>query len=149
VAQVRRAAELGVSVVQVTYNRLNRAAEDGVFAACREHDLGVLVREPLANGFLSGRYRPGAGVTAAGDWRSGQDPAEVDQRLALVEQIRGTEVPDGVDLPAWALAWTLRDPAVSAAVTGCRTVAHVVANARVADLDLLDDSHPLAARTST
>jgi aryl-alcohol dehydrogenase-like predicted oxidoreductase len=39
VAQVRRAAELGVRVVQVTYNRLNRAAEDGVFAACREHDL--------------------------------------------------------------------------------------------------------------
>jgi aryl-alcohol dehydrogenase-like predicted oxidoreductase len=66
-----------------------------------------------------------------------------------VEQIRRTEVPDGVDLPAWALAWTLRAPAVSAAVTGCRTVAHVEANAHVADLDLVDGGHPLTAPTST
>jgi aryl-alcohol dehydrogenase-like predicted oxidoreductase len=142
--QVQRAAELGVSVVQVTYNRLTRAPEHDVFGICVDHGLGVLTREPLANGYLSGRYRPGARVTSADDWRSAQDPAQVETKLLKVEQIRRTEVPDDVDMPAWALAWCLRHPAVTAAVAGCKSTEHVEANARVADLDLVPADHPLA-----
>jgi aryl-alcohol dehydrogenase-like predicted oxidoreductase len=63
----------------------------------------------------------------------------------LVEQIRRAEVPDGVDLPACALAWCLRHPAVAAAVVGCKSVEHVEANARAADLDLVPTDHPQAA----
>ncbi len=37
-----------------------RVPEERVFPACIEQDLGVLARVPLASGFLSGKYKPGA-----------------------------------------------------------------------------------------
>jgi myo-inositol catabolism protein IolS len=147
VAQVRRAAEVGVGVVQVGYNRLDRTAEQGVLAACLDQDLGVIVREPLANGYLSGKYRPGAWVTAGDDWRSGHDPAEVQRRLELVEQIGRTEVPEGVAMAAWAIGWCLRHPAVSCVVAGCKSVQQLQSNATAADLDPVRDDHPQAVAT--
>jgi aryl-alcohol dehydrogenase-like predicted oxidoreductase len=51
--QTARATTVGASVIELTYNRLNRAAEAAVFESCHEQNLGVLAREPLANG--SGR----------------------------------------------------------------------------------------------
>jgi len=95
VDQARRATQGGVSVVQVGYNRLDRTAEQGVLADCLDQDLGVIAREPLANGYLSGKYRPGAWVTASDDWRSGHDPQQARRTLELVEEIRRTEVPEG------------------------------------------------------
>ena len=144
VDQVRRAAEVGASVIQVGYNRLDRTAEQGVLAACLEQNLGVIVREPLANGYLSGKYRPGAWVTASDDWRSGHDPTEVQRKLELVQEIDRTEVPEGVAVAAWAIAWCLQHPAVSCVVAGCKSVQQLEANAAAADLDLVRGDHPRA-----
>jgi hypothetical protein len=55
--------------------------------------LGVLAREPLANGYLTGKYQPGTRITTSDNWRAGQDPPDVQRKLELVEQIRRTEVP--------------------------------------------------------
>jgi hypothetical protein len=55
----------------------------------------VIVREPLANGYLSGSHRPDGWVTAGDDWRSGHDAGEVQSTLELVEELRRTEVPEG------------------------------------------------------
>jgi aryl-alcohol dehydrogenase-like predicted oxidoreductase len=62
-ARVRRAPDVGAQVVQVPHSRLQRDAE-GVLPACAELGLGVLAREPLANGYLSGKYRPGSSITS-------------------------------------------------------------------------------------
>jgi aryl-alcohol dehydrogenase-like predicted oxidoreductase len=106
--------------------------------ACLEQDLGVIVREPLANGYLSGGYRPGGWVTARDDWRSGHDPAEVQGRLELVEELRRTEVPEGMAMAQWAIGWCLQHPAVSGVVAGARwSVEQVQSNAAAADLDLI------------
>jgi aryl-alcohol dehydrogenase-like predicted oxidoreductase len=134
----------GASVVQVGYNRLDRAAERAVLPACLDQDLGVIVREPLANGYLSGNYRPGGWVTASDDWRSGHDLGEVQRRLEMVEEIRRTEVPEGVAMAAWAITWCLRHPAVSCVVAGCKSVEQLQANAAAADLALVRDDHPRA-----
>jgi myo-inositol catabolism protein IolS len=145
VDQARRARQVGASVVQVGYNRLDRSAEQGVLPACLEQDLGVIIREPLANGYLSGSYRPGGWVTAADDWRSGHDPAEVQRKLELVEEFRRTEVPEGMPMAQWALGWCLRHPAASCVVAGSKSVQQLEANAAAADLDLVRDDHPRAA----
>ena len=58
--QTDRASLVGVESIQVVYNRLQREPEETVFPSCRRQNLGVLARVPLASGFLSGKYTPGA-----------------------------------------------------------------------------------------
>jgi aryl-alcohol dehydrogenase-like predicted oxidoreductase len=137
--QTARAAAIGASVIELTYNRLNRAAESAVLESCREQQLGVLAREPLANGYLSGRYRT-SGVAGSGDWRSSMDAQEVRARLALVEEVRANEVPPDVPMAEWALAWALGHAAVSAVITGTRSLDQLESSARAADLDLKPDA---------
>ena len=142
--QARRVDQVGADVAQVGYNRLDRSAEQGVLPACLDQDLGVIVREPLANGYLSGSYRPGGWVTATDDWRSGHDPAEVQRKLELVDELRRTEVPEGMTMAQWAIAWCSQHPAVSCVVAGARSVEQVQSNAAAADLDLIREDHPQA-----
>jgi myo-inositol catabolism protein IolS len=144
VDQARRATEVGASVIQVGYNRLDRTAEQGVLPACLDQDWGVIVREPLANGYLGGSYRPGGWVTASDDWRSGHDPGEFQRNLELVEELRRTEVPQGVAMAAWAIGWCLQHPAVSGVVVGCKSVEQLEGNAAAADLALVGGDHPRA-----
>jgi aryl-alcohol dehydrogenase-like predicted oxidoreductase len=132
--QTERATQAGASVIELTYNRLNRAAEHAVFPACHQQDLGVLAREPLANGYLTGRYTPSSGITSTDDWRAGLPAHEVQDRLETVERIRATEVPPGTPMAAWALAWCLRQPAVDAVITGVRSVDQLHSSAAAIDL---------------
>lgn len=136
--QIERATAVGASVIQLVYNRLDRQAEERALPACQAHDLGVLARVPLASGLLSGKYRPGDVFNLPDDVRSSYPPEEVQARLLEVERIRQTEVPPGVPMAAWALAWCLRHPAVGAVIPGCKSVAQLEANA--AAVELLNDS---------
>lgn len=131
--QSGRASAVGASVLQVYYNRLDRRPEAEAFPACRTQDLGVLSRVPLASGLLSGKYKPGA-TFPDNDVRAGRDRAELDRTLEEVHAIQANEVPAGVPMAAWALAWCLRDPIVTAVIPGCKDAAQVRANAAAADL---------------
>ncbi len=142
--QTSRAREVGAAAIQVVYNRLDRTPEHHVFPACKRHDLGVLARVPLASGYLTGTYRPGATFDDASDVRSRHDPADVRRKLEEAERIRHEEVPEGVDMATWALAWCLQHPAVTCVIPGCKSVAQVEANARAAELALVHDDHPQA-----
>jgi myo-inositol catabolism protein IolS len=144
VAQAERAPETGAGVIQVTYNRLNRVAEERVLPLCAEFDLGVLAREPLANGYLSGKYRPGSRITSADDWRSHHDPQEVEAKLETVARIQASEVPPDVALARWALAWCLQHPLVSAVIPGSKSIEQLESNVAAADLDLASGPHPLS-----
>lgn len=142
--QTEQASKVGASVIQVVYNRLDRTPEQQVFPACAEQGLGVLTREPLASGFLSGKYKPNTVFTDRDDVRSQREKGEVQAKLKLVEEIQKTEVPEGVVMASWALAWCLQHPAVTSVIPGCKTVAQVETNAGAADLDLVRDDHPQA-----
>jgi len=128
--QVERAAAVGASTIQVVYNRLDTQPEAHIFPICLDQNLGVLARVPLASGFLSGKYKPGMAFTDADDVRSRRDAAETEERLRLAQEINRNEVPQGMDMAAWALAWCLRHPAVSCVIPGCKSPAQVEANAR-------------------
>jgi len=142
--QASRARAVGAEALQVVYNRLDRKPERHFFPASQRDDLGVLARVPLASGYLSGRYRPGATFGNASDVRSRHDPAVVQRTLEEAERIRREEVPEGVDMATWALAWCLQHPAVSCVIPGCKSVEQVEANARAAELELVRDDHPQA-----
>jgi aryl-alcohol dehydrogenase-like predicted oxidoreductase len=142
--QVDGSPAAGVEVIQIVYNRLDRRPEQAAFASCVRQDLGVLARVPLASGFLSGKYKPGQTSFAAGDFRAGQDAESVDEKLREVERIAREEVPAGVNMAEWALAWCLRHDAVSAVIPGCKSVEQVESNARAASLPMVRDDHPQA-----
>ncbi len=133
VYQVRRAREVGAECIQVVYNRLQREPEAEILPACGEANLGVLARVPLASGFLSGKYRPGAAF-GAGDIRSKRTPQEIAELATEAQAIQANEVPAGVPMAAWALAWCLRSPTVTAVIPGCKDAVQVAQNAAAADL---------------
>jgi aryl-alcohol dehydrogenase-like predicted oxidoreductase len=130
---VLQAPRLGVAAIQVIYNRLERNPEAAVFPACLERDLGVLARVPLASGYLSGKYKPGTRFDNPNDARHQQDPQDVENKLRQVEEIQRSELPAGVPLAAWALAWCLRHPAVTSVIPGSKNVAQLLTNASAAE----------------
>jgi len=140
--QTEAAPGKGAEVIQVLYNRLDRGPEQRVLPACRRLDLGVLARVPLASGYLSGKYKPGAQFTPS-DVRSTQDRQKVDEKLREVQRIARDEVPAGADMARWALAWCLRHEAVTSVIPGCKDLKQVEANAAAAELVASD--HPQAA----
>ncbi len=127
----------------MVYNRLNRTPEQRVFPACIEHRLGVLARVPLASGYLSGKYKPGHKFDA-GEVRGRHSDEKRDTQLAEAQKIAETEVPSGVPMAEWALAWCLKHPAVTCVIPGCKNVEQVESNAAAADLDMVSDQHPQA-----
>jgi aryl-alcohol dehydrogenase-like predicted oxidoreductase len=142
--QTDRAASVGASTIQVIYNRLQREAEAQVLPACQRDHLGVLARVPLASGFLSGKYQPGATFPAT-DVREALMKQDRDAKLAEAQRIAATEVPPGVPMAQWALAWCLKHPAVTAVIPGCKSPAQVRANAAAAALDIGQAGHPQSA----
>jgi myo-inositol catabolism protein IolS len=142
--QTERAAAVGAGSLQVIYNRLQREAEGAVLPACRRDNLGVLARVPLASGFLSGKYKPGATFPAS-DVREALMKQSREAWLAEAERVAATEVPAGVPMAQWALAWCLKNPAVTAVIPGCKSPEQVRANAAAALLDIGQAGHPQAA----
>ncbi|MFA7237446.1 MAG: aldo/keto reductase [Phycisphaeraceae bacterium] len=145
VPQVEASRRMGVEAIQIIYNRLDRGPENTTFPHCISQNLGVLARVPLASGYLSGKYKPGHqfdNSEVRGKWHKAEDR---DAKLREVEKIKANEVPAGVDMASWALAWCLKHPAVTTVIPGCKNVAQVASNAAAADLDIVSDDHPQAA----
>lgn len=140
--QTSQATKVGASAIQVVYNRLDQTPEKEVLPYCLEQNLGVLARVPLASGFLSGKYKPGATFNNQDDVRSRHEKEEVQQQLKLVQEIQQNEVPAGVAMAPWALAWCLQHPAVTCVIPGCKNVEQVESNASAAALDLVRGDHP-------
>jgi aryl-alcohol dehydrogenase-like predicted oxidoreductase len=134
--QAAQSAQYNVTVLQVIYNRLDRRPDEGItsiFATAQKLDLGILARVPLASGLLSGKYKPGT-TFPAGDVRNKWKDPNLDAKLKEVEQIAKNEMPAGVDMAGWALAWCLKHPAVTAVIPGCKNVKQVQQNAAAAEL---------------
>ncbi len=139
--QTEQSSRVHSEVIQVIYNRLDRKPEDKVFPSCIEQHLGVLARVPLASGYLSGKYKPGA-VFAANDVRHNHDKEAALDKLKQVEEIRLNEVPQGMDMAQWALAWSLKHDAVTSVIPGCKSVEQVESNAAAAQW--VGEGHPQA-----
>jgi aryl-alcohol dehydrogenase-like predicted oxidoreductase len=139
--QIERATQVGATVIQVIYNRIDRKPEQALLPSCMQQNLGVLARVPLASGFLSGKYKPGATFDKS-DVRSTHDKEKTESRLREVEEIRKNELPPGVDMARWALAWCLKHDAMTAVIPGCKDVTQLNSNA--AATELARDDHPQA-----
>ncbi|HET7759561.1 MAG TPA: aldo/keto reductase [Gaiellaceae bacterium] len=144
VAQLERAEAIApVETLQPPYSLIDRDVEDDELPWCGEHDVGVIVYSPMASGMLTGRMtRERVESLPADDWRSKSDTfrePELSRNLELVERLRRVAARHDVEPGAAAVAWTLRNPAVDAAITGFRRPGQVDPIVAAADLELSDE----------
>jgi len=142
--QVQKASDVGAEAIQAVYNRVDRRPEGKIFDSCIRQDLGVLARVPLASGFLSGKYSEDSKFTntdVRSSWHNQDEWQEIYREVANFKN----EVPEGVSMSHWALAWCLQHPAVTCVIPGCKSVEQVESNALAADLQSVRDDHPQAA----
>jgi aryl-alcohol dehydrogenase-like predicted oxidoreductase len=111
------------SVVQVDYSLLNRQPEAAFLPYCQEHNIGVMIRGPLAKGLLSGRYD--ASSTFSDTVRAGWNDAGAarDKFLEQVGQVDKLKavVEPGPAMVTTALRYTFSHPAVSTAIPGAKS----------------------------
>jgi aryl-alcohol dehydrogenase-like predicted oxidoreductase len=130
--QAREARAAGAEALQVYYNRLDRRAES-YFPHAERDQLGILGRVPLSSGLLSGKYKADTEFPA-NEYRGTLDREKLKRDLAEVERLRATEVPEGVPMAQWALAWCLKNPVVTTVIPGMKSAAQARANAAAAEL---------------
>lgn len=144
VPQMERAARIApVTSLQPPYSLLQRSTEPEILPYAREHGIGVIVYSPMRCGLLSGKMSSQR-VAAFGDddWRR-KDPdfqePKLTRNLKLVELLREIGRAHGRGPAEVALAWVLRNPAVTAAIVGLRRPDQVAAVIGGAELTLSDE----------
>ncbi|MFD1271248.1 aldo/keto reductase family protein [Streptomyces kaempferi] len=129
---------------QPQYSMLWQAPEAEVFPVCAANGVSHIVWSPLAQGVLTGKYKPGRPLPAdsrfANDAMSGsKDLVLNDAALEAVQRLVPVAEGAGVSLPTLALAWVLRRGEVASAITGASRPEQVHANAAAAGVHLTDD----------
>jgi hypothetical protein len=127
----------------VGYNLFDRRWERQMFPTARELGIGIMAYGPLAHGLLTGAMGRDT-VFGPKDWRRsglvfGQHlfaPEHLPRNLEVVEALKGVAARLDTTLPRLGLAWTLRHPAVSVALSGCRTPGEIEENVRALEVTL-------------
>ena len=118
-----KAEGVPLTLHQPSYSLLDRWIEPELVEAVGELGVGCIVFSPLAQGRLSSKYLqgvPASSRAARQDWLAMSVQAEpLRQRLRGLEAIARER---GQSLAQMALAWTVRDPRVTSAIVGARTV---------------------------
>ncbi len=146
---VALARELNIQLVsnQPQYNALWRVIEAEVVPASQDLGLSQIVWSPIAQGALTGKYRPGeqppAGSRATDD-KGGSDMIARwmnDEVLSRVQQLVPLAEEAGLSMAQLAVAWVLQNPNVASAIVGASRPEQVRDNVKAAgvtlDADLL------------
>jgi aryl-alcohol dehydrogenase-like predicted oxidoreductase len=125
---------------QPQYSLLWPNPENEIFPRCAEFGIGQIVWSPLAQGVLTGKYKPDAPPPAGSRAGHGSMGAMLPKRwlqpplLTAVQQVKlMAEREAGVRLTQFALAWVLRRQEVSSAIIGATRPEQVVENAAAAE----------------
>jgi aryl-alcohol dehydrogenase-like predicted oxidoreductase len=131
------AIQRGADVLQIQYDLLSPTAEDELLPLAQAHNVGVMVRTPLARGLLTGKFTPGQPLPPDQQWRRPRGD-QLLLRLARIEQLRFLER-TGQTLGQAALRYVVAHPGVHCAAPGARTIEQLEANCAAADGALTAD----------
>jgi aryl-alcohol dehydrogenase-like predicted oxidoreductase len=144
VSQMERIGERApVETLQPPYNMLNRGVEEEILPYCGENDIGVIAYSPMRSGLLTGKMTPERVANLpSDDWRRNADDFQeprLSRNLALVGLLEEIGREHGRSPGEVAIAWTLRHPAVTAAIVGGRRPDQVDGIIGAAELRLSED----------
>ena len=120
---------------QPPYNILERGIEAEILPACRRYGLGVLPYYPLASGFLTGKYDPGAAPQEGTRLHYFPNIAErqlTEEKFAVLGRLQEFAAQQGHSTLELAIAWLLANPQVSSVISGASTAAQVGQNVAAA-----------------
>jgi aryl-alcohol dehydrogenase-like predicted oxidoreductase len=141
------AEELGIHLIsnQPQYSMLRRVIEDDVIPVCVSLGMSQIVFSPIAQGVLTGKYRPGEQPPAgsrATDERGGADMIKKwmsDDVLERVQELVPLAEEAGLSMAQLAVAWVLQNDNVASAIIGASRPEQVHDNAAAAGVKLEDD----------
>ena len=144
-AALRIAGQMGFDRIvsnQPQYNMLWRVIESEVIPLCEKEGIGQIVFSPVAQGVLTGKYRPGEQPPAgsrATDQAGGANFISRwmrDSLLARVQQLKPIADEAGLSMAQLAVAWTLQNPDVSSAIIGATRPEQVRENVKASGVKL-------------
>jgi aryl-alcohol dehydrogenase-like predicted oxidoreductase len=126
---------------QPQYSMIWRGPERDVIPLCAANGISQIVWSPLAQGVLTGKYRPGQPPPADSRASSEQmnrfmDSNEDDTLLERVQQLKPVAKSLGLSMAQLALAWVLREPNVASAIIGASRPEQVSDNAAASGVEL-------------
>ncbi len=118
-----------ITSLQPHYSLMRRDIETSQLPWCREHGVGTIVYSPMGSGMLTGTMtRERLAALPENDWRRNDNrfkEPKLTQNLELVDRLRAVGERHGRAPGEIAIAWTLHNPAVTAAIVGARNSAQV------------------------
>ncbi|MES9510680.1 aldo/keto reductase family protein [Streptomyces sp. NPDC000609] len=138
------ARELRIPLIsnQPQYSALWRVIEGEVVPASEELGIGQIVWSPIAQGALTGKYKPGAPLPAGSRATDDKGGANMvagwlrDDVLERVQRLRPLADGAGLSLAQLAVAWVLQNTNVSAAIIGASRPEQVTENVGAAGVTL-------------
>ena len=121
---------------QPPYNILERGIEAEILPACRRYGLGILPYYPLASGFLTGKYDPGATPQEGTRLHYFPNIAErqlTEEKFAVLGRLQDFAGQRGHSTLELAIAWLLANPQVSSVISGASTAEQVGQNVAAAE----------------
>jgi len=138
------AEQLGVQLIsnQPQYSMLWRVIEQEVVPASKQHGLSQIVWSPVAQGVLTGKYKPGAELPAgsrATDEKGGANTIKrflTDEVLTGVAALEPIAADLGLSMAQLAIAWVLQNDNVASAIIGASRPEQVADNVKAAGVTL-------------
>jgi aryl-alcohol dehydrogenase-like predicted oxidoreductase len=132
-----------IDSLQPPFSLLDRDAESELLPYCLEHEIGVIVYSPMASGLLSGAMtRERVKNLPADDWRKTKSPwfqePQLTANLKLADLLNCIGLEYDRSAGEVAIAWTLRNPAVTGAIVGIRSPHQLDGIIGAADFELSD-----------
>jgi aryl-alcohol dehydrogenase-like predicted oxidoreductase len=126
---------------QPSYNMIDRHIEPEIVPLCEREGIGQIVFSPLAQGVLTGKYKPGqkpATGTRAANTQTNMFMHHLlnDKTLSAVQELQKLADEGGYKLSQLALAWILHRPNISSAIIGASRPEQVDENIRSTDIKL-------------
>ncbi|WP_424767487.1 aldo/keto reductase family protein [Paenibacillus sp. sgz302251] len=129
---------------QPIYNMFERYIEKDVLQVCEREGMGQVVFSPLAQGVLTGKYKPGQ--AAPTDSRAANDKTNSiinsymrEDVLLVAEKLEQLALSIGATLSQFALAWVLRQPGISSAIIGSSRPSQIEENVKAIALNLSEE----------
>jgi voltage-dependent potassium channel beta subunit len=143
-AALKIADQMGLDRIvsnQPQYNMLWRVIESEVIELSQQEGIGQIVWSPIAQGVLTGKYLPGATPPAGSRATDQQGSGFIsrlltDEILTRVQRLKPVAEQAGLTLAQLAVAWTLQNPNVSAAIVGATRPEQVRENVKASGVRL-------------